>query len=428
MKPLLTILIPTYRGIAGSQVLKHCIQSLLLHTEFPYKIVVLNNDPQTAGMVDEFVNAVAQHFPSIKVRHLGGNKGWMGAINAGMEDVDTPFFCMLNDDVVFIPGQKEFWRKMVGLLHGDVAAVGPSSNFVMGCQNLFFSNLPSALQAKFLIGFCMVLNTEAFKKVGMLDENLPGGDDLDLSIRLRKAGYTMICQREAYLHHIGSVTGNEVHKGYWNSELQTDRTNNALIRKHGLKAWYELVSGDMTDLALAPETQAMRVGEEEWIKKHTPTEGRGISVGSGARRVSSELCVDIARPGETGAGGRKFSGATNDLVGDAANIPVVSESQDYILALHIFEHLLDPVNVLKEWKRVLKPDGKAIIVCPNHLQMDTMMVDYTHLHAFTPESMTNLLHSAGWEILEMETFIVGTFGVLCRPLTPLAAAISAGAA
>jgi GT2 family glycosyltransferase len=428
MNPLLTILIPTYRGIVGNQPLKYCIESLLLQTEYPYKIVILNNDPVTAPMVDEFVDGVKQHFPHIKVRHLGGNKGWMGAINAGMQDVDTPFFCMLNDDVVFIPGQKEFWRKLVSLLHGDIAASGPCSNFVMGSQNLFFTNLPSAFQAKFLIGFCMVLRADAFKEVGMLDETLPGGDDLDLSIRLRQAGYTLICEREAYLHHIGSVTGNAVHKGYWNSELQTDRTNNALIRKHGLKAWYELVSGDMLDLAKAPKVTELRNAEEEWVKHHCPTEGRGISVGSGAKKISNELCLDIARPGDTGAGGRKFSGATNDLTGDAANIPVANHSQDYLLGLHIFEHLVDPIAVLNEWKRVLKPDGKLIIVCPNHDQGDTMMIDYTHLHAFTPVSLCRLLRLAGWEVMAVESFAIATFGVVCRPMTPLAAAIEVGAA
>ena len=410
----MTILIPTYRNV---QLLQHCLYSLLINTEFPYKIVVLNNDPNPGitAQIEDFVASVP--FPNIKVRNLGGNKGWMGAINAGMEDVDTPLVCMLNDDVVFIPGQREFWRKLAKPF-GDnqTAAVGPSSNYVMGSQSIFFSNLPPAFQAKFLIGFCMVLRTDRFREVGLLDENLPGGDDLDLSIRLRQKGYDMICLREAYLHHVGSVTGNNVHKGYWNSDLQTDRSNNALIRKHGLKAWYELVNGNVLDLATSnPEVNVMRDEESTWVKKHAPTEGRGVSVGSGAKRISNELCIDIARPGDHGAGGRKFDGATNDMTGDACNIPVIGETQDYLLGLHVFEHLIDPVAVLEEWARILKPSGKALIVCPNQHTMDSMMVDYTHLHAFTPESLSRLLQACGWEVVEVDAFAVGTFGVVCRP-------------
>lgn len=414
MNPVLTILIPTYRN---PQVLQHCLHSLLLNTEFPYKIVVLNNDPNPAmgAYLEKLIASLS--FPHIKVRHLGGNKGWMGALNAGMEDVDTPLVCCLNDDVVFIPGQREFWRKLCHLFGDDrVAAVGPSSNYVMGSQSIFFPNLAPAFQAKFLIGFCMVLRTDRLREVGCWDENLPGGDDLDLSIRLRKKGYDLICQREAYLHHIGSLTGNAVHQGYWNSDLQTDRSNNALIRKHGLKAWYELVNGDMMDLALSnPEVNEMRDRESNWVKEHTPATGKGVAVGSGAKRIGKELCIDIARPGDHGAGGRKFEGATNDMTGDACDIPLQDSTVDYLLGLHIFEHLLDPVAVLDEWKRVIKPGGRVVIVCPNHNRLNTMMIDYTHLHAFTPESMVKLLCACGWDADHLEEFAVGTFGVVAYP-------------
>lgn len=413
MNPVMTILIPTYRN---PQMLQRCLHSLLINTEFPYKIVVLNNDGSSAAR-EHINNMVAQiPFSHLKVRHLGGNKGWMGALNAGMEDVDTPLVCCLNDDVMFIPGQKEFWRKMCMLFNSDnVAAVGPSSNYVMGSQNITFAALPPTFQAKFLIGFCMVLRTDRLREVGCWDENLPGGDDLDLSIRLRQKGYDLICQREAYLHHIGSQTGNVVHEGYWNSDLQTDRSNNALIRKHGLKAWYELANGDLLAQANTPTMVKLRDQENDWIKKHTPAQGNGVSVGSGAKRIGKELCIDIARPGDHGAGGRKFSGATNDMTGDACNIPLQDGTVDYLLGLHIFEHLLDPVAVLDEWKRVLQPGGKAIIVCPNHNQLETMLIDYTHLHAFTPESMVKLLCACGWDADHLEEFAVGTFGVVAYP-------------
>jgi SAM-dependent methyltransferase len=266
--------------------------------------------------------------------------------------------------------------------------------------------------AKFLIGFCLVLDSEKFREVGLLDETLPGGDDLDLSIRLRKAGYKLVCDKTAYLHHIGSQTGNRVHSGYWNSDLQTDRSNNALIRKHGLKAWYELVSGDPLAMSLTPEVSKSRGREAQWVLEHTPDTGKGFSVGSGDKKIKGEYGLDRARVGEHGAGGRKFTGATNDTTGDANDLPLLDNSLDYMLALHIFEHLLDPFAVLKEWKRTLKPGGKLIIVCPNHLVLPTMMIDYTHLHAFTRDSLSAIIAAAGFTIETGEDFPVGTFGIV----------------
>ena len=100
MKPLLTIIVPTYRN---TQTCMQCLVSLIKYTEYPFKVVVVNNDPSEDSR--EHWDAVERttDFKDLSIIHLGSNKGWMGAINAGMEYVDTPLVCMMNDDLIFPP-------------------------------------------------------------------------------------------------------------------------------------------------------------------------------------------------------------------------------------------------------------------------------------------------------------------------------------
>jgi SAM-dependent methyltransferase len=40
-------------------------------------------------------------------------------------------------------------------------------------------------------------------------------------------------------------------------------------------------------------------------------------------------------------------------------------SYDFVLASHVLEHIANPIKALLEWKRVLRPGGVILIVCPH---------------------------------------------------------------
>lgn len=405
----LTVIIPTYQNF---QMALHAMASMVRHTEYPLQIIFVNND-STQSSRDSFDSLVNQaDFQHVSVLHMSSNKGWMGAINAAMEHVDTPHVALCNDDVMFIPGQQQFWRCMIRHLRGRVAAVGPSSNFVSGAQSLFYLDTPAVRPVKYLIGFCMVLRADVFREVGLLDETLPGGDDFDLSIRLRQAGWELLAEKNAYLHHIGQQTGKRVHQEHWDSLDHRDQTHNALIRKHGLQIWYETIMEDpaFRRSDIDPAWEAALSEEDSWWKDSLP-EGKGINVGCGENQVEGTWGVDQSRPGGRSGGGRKFTDATPDMTGDAADLPMQDGSVDYIIARHLFEHLIDPIAALDEWKRVVRPGGDLLISCPNHDGSNTMLVDYTHVHAYTPSSLSNLLESQGWDVVDTQSFAVGSFGM-----------------
>ena len=41
------------------------------------------------------------------------------------------------------------------------------------------------------------------------------------------------------------------------------------------------------------------------------------------------------------------------------------ESQDFIIANHVIEHMVDPIGALHNWQRVLKPGGRLFMAVPN---------------------------------------------------------------
>ena len=48
-------------------------------------------------------------------------------------------------------------------------------------------------------------------------------------------------------------------------------------------------------------------------------------------------------------------------IGDVERMPVADQSIDTLLAFDCLEHVMDPAAILTEWRRVLRPGGKALI-------------------------------------------------------------------
>ncbi len=68
-----------------------------------------------------------------------------------------------------------------------------------------------------------------------------------------------------------------------------------------------------------------------------------------------EYCFDKRKPR-----GRMYFSEGSELKG-------VSDRQyDFLLSSHNLEHLANPIKALKEWQRVVKPDGYFVIVLPYH--------------------------------------------------------------
>jgi len=62
------------------------------------------------------------------------------------------------------------------------------------------------------------------------------------------------------------------------------------------------------------------------------------------------------------------------ICGDVESIPLPDESQDAVISTYSFEHFLDVPKILAECSRVIRPEGKLVIVGP----------DFQYLNSFGP--------------------------------------------
>ena len=53
-----------------------------------------------------------------------------------------------------------------------------------------------------------------------------------------------------------------------------------------------------------------------------------------------------------------------DIVSDIATIPVDNDSFDAVLCTEVLEHVVNPIEAVKEFSRILKPEGYLIITTP----------------------------------------------------------------
>lgn len=395
------IIIPTWNN---NSYLIPCLGSILspLATEDLIHVYVVNNGE--AHQMDQL-----REHPRMTILQQTENLGWERGLKAGLAASQEPFVVFMNDDT-FIPLPSVLWinHLLNHFAHAEVGAVGPSSNVVMGIQNIFANCPTDVLKVNFLIGFCLMVRRAALDHVGGVDDTLPGGDDLDLSIRLRQAGYDLLCDRNAFVYHHGFKTGERVNGGSnvvggWNSVQMMERTNHALIRKHGLKAYLECMNQ-------VPEIKSPFDAKNGWVED---TEGdvcrawvsgeKVIDIGCGMRKtVPHAVGVDRVALGKEIPGVAPHLKSIADITADAeGQIPVESGSYDTVIARHILEHCVDSVRAIQEWGRVLKHGGRMIIAVPDHRMRNTIPMNFEHVRAFTPESLKNQMESLGFKTVDL---------------------------
>lgn len=384
MKASVAIIIPTYNQ---PHALGQTLWSITKWTKSVYRIYVVDNSEQKyAKKISGAVN------PDIVVIEAKNNLGWMGGINLGIKSSTEPFVLMMNDDIKILDFDELWLQKLLESFsfRKDLGAVGPSSNAVMGIQNFGVEPAGVHIVTTAISGFCLLTKRSVLNKVGLLDEKLSGGDDLDFSIRVRKAGYIVSARRDVFVYHFGSLTGKSVFGKYWNSQEYAEKHYKELIRKHGLKEFLKTISF-VEDF----KTPKFIDWERNLMVKYC--KGKGLDVGCGGSKVVPDaIGVDITPKGKRGIAGNQLGRKSQaDITVKDTKLPFKDGEFDYVHARHVIEHPVDPLAALREWVRVLKKDGLLIIATPDEDKIDGIPLDPTHKHVFTVESFKNLLAVIG---------------------------------
>jgi len=407
------IIIPT---LDNPDLLYNCVQSMILYSvAHPIRIIIVNNGDTPV----EFEN------DNVIVLNPDKPLGWDGGLIEGLKHSDSKYVVFANDDI-FIPRASYKWianmhREME--LFSNVGAIGPSSNTVMGKQNMLsFDAANRVVPTSYLIGFCMMVKREALDKAGGVHHVQSGGDDIDLSIRLRKAGYKLSIMSDVFIYHYGFQTGERLYggpdkPGGWNSREMTEKTNMELIRKHGFMEYWKTMKNDEFNEFMAqvhgysdkPDIDQ----ESEIVRGFVNGDKNVLELGCGGKKtLEHAIGVDITPKGESNYFIPEASVA--DVVADVSKpLPFDEDSQDCVIARHVLEHCIDPIDAVNNWKKVLKPHGRLIVSCPDENAQDGIPLNPEHKHAFTPSSIANLGKVLGMEEVGRETMYNGTSFTVC---------------
>lgn len=188
--------------------LSKCLDSIRSSHIQDYEIIIVDNLP---GVRTPEETAILERADFIirPPENLGFAKG----CNVGRMQAKGETLVFLNPDTEVYGAWAD---RLAQHLDSDpeIGAVGPISNFVAGGQNEVFhrGNMKpqDPMETKLLIGFCLMMKVEVYDEMGGMDPALfLGNDDLDLSWRLRLAGYRLLIAPDVFVFHAGHKTMEE---------------------------------------------------------------------------------------------------------------------------------------------------------------------------------------------------------------------------
>lgn len=147
----------------------------------------------------------------------------------------------------------------------------------------------------------------------------------------------------------------------------------------------------------------------------------GCGTGQAIRYISSKTSWDLQGI-DFSSNAKVYWGDINAKIGNVNNIPFRDNFFDLVFSSHTFAHFKDPRKFLNEVFRVLKENGKIIIITPNVEYIRVMKPlnelgiikynpDPTVINYFSMESLIKFVEENGF-IIEKAYF----FGEIAEPL------------
>ena len=218
----------------AGEYLPRCVTSVFANAGgLELDVLVIDNDSHDGSHL-----AAQRAEPRIRLIENAANLGLSAAWNQGARETDAPWILFLNPDAEIWSGTLAALVK-VGDERSDVAVLGPvvrnpdgsiyesgrvvptvgqavghaflgpfapSNRFTRAYHQLGWDRL-SEREVDWVSGSCMLIRRDAFERVGRFDEGFwLYGEELDLTTRLREAGWKVLYTPELEIVHEGAVS------------------------------------------------------------------------------------------------------------------------------------------------------------------------------------------------------------------------------
>jgi GT2 family glycosyltransferase len=240
MRPGVSLVIVNYNA---GDVLLRCLEAVALQTFLPLRLLLVDN-AGTDGSFEKACAWVASNSTLAgitEIRRNEKNLGFAAANNAAIARCDTEFVALLNPDAIPAPDWLEKLaaaatrhpcaasfasRQMLDVNHGIVDGLGDVYHPIGICWRRRHGKVlrPSDLVETKTTSACAaaaLYRREAFREVGGFDETFfCYVEDVDLGLRLRRAGHTAIFVPDAVVEHASKNSRSDfaVYHGHRNIE------------------------------------------------------------------------------------------------------------------------------------------------------------------------------------------------------------------
>ena len=243
---LIDIVIPIYNGLSYTE---NCINRVLKNTNIPYNLYLIN-DCSTDKEVKYYLDSLREieyplNLKNLIIIHNENNLGFIKSVNKAMSISNNNIILLNSDTKVPIDWARRLIMPMN--LDNKIASVTPFSNSGSQCSFPVFNQdneLPKdytvdELDAIFQqqnfnqpiviptgVGFCLALNREVIKQIGLFDDETFGQgyfEENDWCMRAIKAGYKNVLVPNLFVYHKSGASFNQLPNNKQHRILENSR-------------------------------------------------------------------------------------------------------------------------------------------------------------------------------------------------------------